>query len=127
MLLDDASAASGPTWPRLQLTEKEAQRALYELMAPHDLVYFEGHFPGTPIVPGVAQVDWALALACECFDLPPVFRGIHALKFQQVIRPESAFSLELLHDPAKGCVIFRYFSPSGAHASGRLMFGAADV
>ncbi|MDB5771148.1 MAG: Acyl-coenzyme synthetase/AMP-(fatty) acid ligase [Burkholderia sp.] len=127
MLLDDASAASGPTWPRLQLTEKEAQRALYELAAPHDMVYFEGHFPGTPIVPGVAQVDWALALACECFDLPPVFRGIHALKFQQVIRPESTFSLELMHDPAKGCVIFRYFSPSGTHASGRLMFGAADV
>lgn len=116
-----------PIQPRKQLIEKDARRALFELVAPHDLVYFDGHFPQTPILPGVAQLEWALALARECFDPPPLFRGIHALKFQHVIRPDAVFWLELQHDAAKGSVAFKYFSTAGTHASGRLMFGAADV
>ena len=125
-LLDDAAPAR-QVLPHKRLIEKEGQRALFELTAPHDLLYFDGHFPNAPILPGVAQVDWAVMFSRECFELPPVFRSIHALKFQQVIRPESAFSLELLHDAAKGCVSFKYFSPIGVHASGRLMFGAEHV
>jgi len=121
-LLDDA-----PALPHRRLIEKEATRVLFELNAPHDLPYFDGHFPGTPILPGVAQVDWAVRLSRECFDLAPVFRGMQALKFQKIIRPETAFSLELAHDPAKGSVSFKYFSASGVHASGRIMFGEEDV
>ncbi len=126
-LLGDEQASPRPSMPRMQLIEQDPQRILFELAAPRDLVYFDGHFPQAPILPGVAQLEWALTLARDCFDLPPVFRGIHALKFQRVIRPEAAFSLELQHDAPKGCVTFRYFSEAGAHASGRLMFGAADV
>lgn len=125
-LLDDVAPAR-QMLPRRRLIEKEAQRALFELTAPHDLLYFDGHFPNTPILPGVAQVDWAVMFSREYFELPPVFRGIHALKFQQVIRPEAAFSLELLHDAAKGSVSFKYFSSVGVHASGRLVFGAEHV
>lgn len=129
-LLDDEQPAARPIirlMPRMQLAEKNPQRVLAELAAPHDLMYFDGHFPQAPILPGVVQLEWALMLARDCFALPPLFRGIHALKFQHVIRPDAAFSLELRHDASKGCVAFNYFSTAGTHASGRLMFGAADV
>ncbi len=126
-LLEGEQSATRSIQPRKQLIEKEAQRALFALMAPRDLMYFDGHFPGAPILPGVAQLEWALMLARECFVLPPLFRGIHALKFQHVIRPDTPFSLELQHDATKSLVAFKFFSPTGTHASGRLMFGAADV
>ena len=126
-LLDDALPATRPVMPHMRLVEKDARRALYELMAPRDLLYFDGHFPQTPILPGVAQLEWAMMLAQECFALPPLFCGIQALKFQHVILPETPFSLELQHDASKGCVAFHYFSPGCVHASGRLMFGATDV
>ncbi len=78
-------------------------------------------------MPGVAQVEWAIQLSRQYFALPPTFLGMHALKFQRVIRPAMPFSLEILHDPSKNSVAFRYYSADGTHASGRLLFGDADV
>jgi 3-hydroxymyristoyl/3-hydroxydecanoyl-(acyl carrier protein) dehydratase len=46
----------------------------------------EGHFPGSPVVPGVAQLHWALDAART---LEPGFsaRQAEAVKFQSVLRP----------------------------------------
>jgi hypothetical protein len=59
--------------------------------------------------------------------LPQVFKGINALKFQQVIQPDKPIQLELVHDTVKGSLQFRYFSEAGQHASGRVMLGGDDV
>jgi hypothetical protein len=62
----------------------------------------------------------------NCFDLPPCFHAIHALKFQRVISPELPITLELVHDLFKSCLSFKISSQLGAHASGRIIFRAAD-
>jgi acyl-coenzyme A synthetase/AMP-(fatty) acid ligase/3-hydroxymyristoyl/3-hydroxydecanoyl-(acyl carrier protein) dehydratase len=116
-----------PRTPQLRLLEQDASRVRFELTAPADLYYFEGHFPGVQILPGVVQIDWAIAIGRQYFDLPPRFLSIHALKFQRVITPDSPVELELLHDAVKNTLNFRYLSAAGAHAGGRLFFGAADV
>lgn len=128
LIEDDAPHRAGrPTLPHMRLAEIEALRVLVALEAQPDLACFDGHFPQVPVVPGVAQVDWVMQLAREYFALPSVFCGIHALKFQRVIRPAMPFSLEMLHDPRKNSVSFRFFSKDGAHASGQIMFGDARV
>ena len=121
------SETSRPMSPFERLLEKDATRAVLELIAPSDLFYFEGHFPGMPILPGVVQIHWVIAYGRQCFDLPPVFRGIRALKFRRIITPEKPFTMELVHDPAESCLSFRITSRAGTHTSGRVMFGAADV
>jgi acyl-CoA synthetase (AMP-forming)/AMP-acid ligase II len=127
-LLDGSALSSTANiLPHRRLLERDAQRVLFELVAPADLLYFDGHFAGAPVLPGVVQLDWAIALGREFFELPPVCRAIHALKFQQMIRPDTAFSAELLYDPLKSSLMFRYYSAAGPHASGRLVFGGADV
>jgi len=115
------------TQPLERLVERDERRAVFELIAPRELVFFDGHFPGAPVLPGVVQIDWAIAYGRQCFDLPPVFLGIQALKFQRVIAPEIPIMLELVHDADKSSLAFKITSESGAHASGRIMFGAADV
>ena len=116
-----------PRFPFERLLEKDVQRAVLELTAPRDLFYFDGHFPGVPILAGVVQIHWVIGYGRQCFDLPPVFLGIHALKFQRIITPEKPFTLELVHEPAKSCLSFKITSRVGTHTSGRVMFGAADV
>lgn len=54
-----------------------------QLSVPPDLAYFSGHFPVTPVLPGVVQVEWAFNLGQQCLDLPPTFAGMEVLKFQQ--------------------------------------------
>ena len=116
-----------PLRPQMRLLERDTVRAVYEVIAQPDLLYFDGHFPEAPILAGVVQVDWAIAFGRECFDLPPWFKGIHALKFQRVIRPGMPVTLELTHEPAKSALVFRYSSLEGQHASGRILFGAEYV
>jgi acyl-coenzyme A synthetase/AMP-(fatty) acid ligase len=124
---DDGAASQPPRLPRLRELERDPGRVLLEVTAPANLLYFDGHFDVAPILPGVVQVDWALHYGRRYFDLPPQFKGINALKFQQVIQPDQPIQLELVHDAAKGNLQFRYSSEAGQHASGRVVFGDADV
>ena len=116
-----------PILPHGRMLEAGANRAVFELTAPKALLYFDGHFPDMPILPGVTQVDWVIFYARQCFELPATFRGIHALKFHRVISPEMPFRLELLHEPAESSLSFKITSTVGAHASGRIVFGAGNV
>jgi acyl-coenzyme A synthetase/AMP-(fatty) acid ligase len=119
-----APAADLPLLPRVRELERggDGRRVLLEIVAQPELAYFDGHFTQAPILPGVAQVEWAIRHGREHFALPGAFRAMHALKFQHVIQPGLPVQLELLHDPAKGQLTFAYRSPAGQHASGRILF-----
>jgi len=85
---------------------------------------FEGHFDNQPVLPGVVQLDWAERLARELFALQPAFVGLDQLKFQQVIRPGSSVDIELTVNADGSELRFALSSERGAHASGKLRFGA---
>jgi 3-hydroxymyristoyl/3-hydroxydecanoyl-(acyl carrier protein) dehydratase/acyl-CoA synthetase (AMP-forming)/AMP-acid ligase II len=117
--------AGRPTRPEWRELERGDASVKLSLTVPKDLLYFEGHFPGSPILPGVVQVDWAIARGRHYFEMPPVFRDIAMLKFQQVIAPGATVQLELAWDSAKSSMQFKYLSDAGQHASGRIVFAAA--
>ncbi|MDB5989224.1 MAG: AMP-binding protein [Herbaspirillum sp.] len=117
--------APRPTMPNITLCRQDAQHVVLELHIPADLLYFDGHFDAQPILPGVAQLNWAIVFGRRYFDLPPVFKAVHTLKFQKIITPDSTVMLELQHEPAKAALQFRMYSPSGQHASGRIVFANA--
>jgi 3-hydroxymyristoyl/3-hydroxydecanoyl-(acyl carrier protein) dehydratase len=116
-----------PTQPRRHLIEKSSEAAIFEIVAPRNLLYFDGHFPGQPILPGVVQLDWVIDCGRECFALPQQFRGIHGLKFHRVIPPETPVRLEIAYDHVKSSLNFQITSTLGRHAAGRILFGSADV
>ena len=86
---------------------------------------FDGHFPQFPILPGVAQLDWAVRFGREAFAINTAFLRMDALKFQQVARPGLPLQLHLEWRPEKATLQFRYVSELGTHASGRVVFAGA--
>ncbi|OJT18124.1 4-coumarate--CoA ligase [Archangium sp. Cb G35] len=121
------AALFDPRRPRARVLEQSAGRALLTLEASADSPYFEGHFPGTPILPGVTQVHWAIHFGRELFTLPPDFLRLAALKFQRVIQPGTSLTLELTWKKERGSLDFKLTSDAGVHASGRIVFGGANV
>ena len=96
-----------------------------QLSIPPDLAYFSGHFPQTPVLPGVVQVDWALALGQQLLDLPGRFAGMEVLKFQQLVRPGDQVQLHLRFDDERGKLYFAYRNDTAACSSGRILLEAA--
>jgi 3-hydroxymyristoyl/3-hydroxydecanoyl-(acyl carrier protein) dehydratase len=110
--------------PEILSQERDgAEKAKFRLKLPADLLYFEGHFPSSPILPGVVQIDWAIGFARSLFPLQGEFKGLEALKFQQVLQPGEEPELELEFKPAKNAFTFRYLSSRGRHSSGTAFFG----
>ncbi|WP_339529462.1 acyl-CoA synthetase family protein [Pseudomonas mucidolens] len=98
-----------------------------QLAIPPDLAYFSGHFPQTPVLPGVVQVEWALSLGRQLLDLPSDFAGMEVLKFQQLVRPDDRIELHLRFDRERGKLYFAYRNGTAACSSGRILLAAADA
>lgn len=85
----------------MALPSSEGETVLH-VEVPNDLVFFEGHFEGNPMLPGVAQVV-ALVDAEARRAFPSLAtrgaRGLSRLKFQATIRPGDALHLGLSLEP----------------------------
>ena len=92
-----------------------------QLAVPPDLAYFSGHFPQTPVLPGVVQVEWALNLGQQLMNLPAKFAGMEVLKFQQLVRPGDEIQLHLRFDPVRGKLYFAYRNETATCSSGRIL------
>ena len=80
-------------------------RAVSEKMVTINEPFFQGHFPGNPIMPGVLQVE-ALAQtgAVAALSLPEnkgklvLFAGIDGVRFKRVVRPGDVLRFEVALD-----------------------------
>ena len=109
--------------PELLETRREGDlKVTLKLRLPADLLYFKGHFPGAPILPGVVQTDWAIHYGRELLPVQGEFKALETLKFQQILQPGQTPELELEYRPEKGALSFRYVSAMGKHSSGTVVF-----
>jgi 3-hydroxymyristoyl/3-hydroxydecanoyl-(acyl carrier protein) dehydratase len=97
-----------------------ADRAEYKLYIPDDLTWFDGHFPGDPILPAVVQVDWAIHFGQRLGFDANRFSGFSRLKFMSIIQPDMQVSLELIASGAN--LEFAYESVRGPHSKGTINF-----
>ncbi|MEN9545144.1 MAG: hypothetical protein RLZZ598_1977 [Pseudomonadota bacterium] len=109
--------------PARHWLRRETERAECRFWLASGASVFDGHFPGAPILAGVAQIDWAIEAAREAFDdLRGEVRRMEALKFQQPVRPATRLVLTLEWRAAKSMLLFAWSSCSGTHSAGRLIF-----
>ncbi|MBK2123813.1 hypothetical protein [Fangia hongkongensis] len=99
-------------YPKTKLIETSKQQAefscLLKLYFPEDLSVFQGHFEGAPILPGVAQLDFAIEYASQYLEVDKsMINVIKQLKFTRIIRPNITLSLALIKKDST--LHFRYF------------------
>lgn len=109
-----------PVWDR-----REDRAATLRMVLDPALRPFQGHFPQAAILPGVAQLDWAVRFGRQAFALPAGFLRMDAVKFQHIARPGDELTLQLEWDAARSVLTFRYTSLHGVHASGKVVFADA--
>ena len=113
-------------YPELIDTQQLDQHQVeLSLLIPANLSHFDGHFELSPVLPGVAQVDFVMFYARTILGLTLSFAGMENLKFQQLIQPNQRVQLALQFKPSNNKLYFRYFSAQGQHASGRIMLSQA--
>ncbi|HVZ99878.1 MAG TPA: AMP-binding protein [Caulobacterales bacterium] len=86
-------------------TETQAEIAF--ALAP-ELVFFDGHFPGQPILPGVAQVHIAALLAQKLWGVWPSESNLARVKFRRTLLPSDFVVVKLSRKPDTGRVTFSF-------------------
>lgn len=119
----DLLALFRPLMPQPEWTVRNELQATASLLVDAQLRVLDGHFPGAPIVPGVAQLHWVVTLGMQAFGIPSAFLRAEVVKFHQPIVPGDRVDVQLQWNPDKGSLQFALTSARGAHASGRLVQG----
>lgn len=108
------------TLPIIVGAERQNNRLILELQIPATLFQFRGHFAELPVLPGVAQLDWAARFAREKLGVDETISEVAQLKFRSLIRPRTVLTLTLDYQPEKRRVRFEYFHQQTVFSSGLL-------
>lgn len=108
-------------WPAFKLVEANATSISLDITVGDQLGYFQGHFPGQPILPGVVQVHWAAELGRLIFGCRG-FSSLRKVKFNSVIVPATNARLSLDYQPESGNLNFSYSDDKQRYSSGIISF-----
>lgn len=95
---------------------------ILNLRIPENLAYFDGHFDEIAIVPGVAQIQWAVHYARQYLGLEHVFSHMESVKFKELLLPGQECQLGLRYLEGTCKLEFWYRSESREYSSGRIYF-----
>jgi 3-hydroxymyristoyl/3-hydroxydecanoyl-(acyl carrier protein) dehydratase len=111
-------------WPEATDADAAGESKLrFEAQVPADSPLFDGHFPGQPVLPGVAQLQ-ALVVdnARRRWPRLPAPLGFGAVKFLRPIHPLVPLQVTLTRSPSGDRVDFRIESGGAVCSTGRVRF-----
>jgi 3-hydroxyacyl-[acyl-carrier-protein] dehydratase len=113
------------TLPEIDSLERTPDGLRLHFMISAELEYFDGHFPGLPLLPGVVQIGWAVEFArLHLTDegLLERFRSLANVKFMRVIQPGASVWLSLKVDRPGRELEFEFRAGDDTCSSGRVRF-----
>ncbi|MET1027219.1 MAG: hypothetical protein ABWY00_08630 [Dongiaceae bacterium] len=113
-----------PWEPELRSKRTTSEGIELDLFIPVTLRQLDGHFPNLPIVPGVAQIDWAAKYAARHLNLGDGVAMSLQVKFRRVMAPGNEVTLVLKHQPQRRRMSFAYRQQDEVLASGSFALAA---
>ncbi len=108
-----------PWWAHRHHTQEHFYGVLW---VDPSLPFFNGHFPGNPILPGVAQVNWAIETTQSIFPAASAARfcGMSNIKFKAPVQPNTWLALDLKRVGSD--VTFEFSDGTNIRTQGRLQY-----
>lgn len=111
----------GAVEPVVLAVERGEDQVVLRCRVPASLLYLQGHFPGFALLPGVVQLDWAIAFARRHLGLTGAPAETLQVKFRKPVRPETEMVLTLSL-AGGGRLAFEWRDPRGICSSGQIGF-----
>jgi 3-hydroxymyristoyl/3-hydroxydecanoyl-(acyl carrier protein) dehydratase len=98
-----------------------------EVRVPPGSAWFGGHFPGDPILPGIAQLGMVREAAAAALGDRVRLAGVSRVKFKKIIRPDDRLRITLsIRADLPGVMAFRIESGAEIACSGTLVWEQID-
>jgi len=92
-----------------KIIEQGTNSVIVEFSVPGTNPYFDGHFPGFPILPAIAQIELVIRYASRFFETGIDISEIPRIKFTNLIRPSAPLALKL--ERKDKTISFKMYSP----------------
>ncbi len=107
-------------WYKLNNIEKpDSEQIVAEIQAPANSPWFSGHFPGQPILPGIAQLGMVFDAIRHFGGQDMIITHISRVRFKQMIRPDDHLRVMVTHQKGQaGSYAFRIMIATELACSG---------
>jgi hypothetical protein len=90
-----------------QVSGASEHELVFELRTQHEQIWFQGHFPGRPVLPGIVVLRSVVLCGARIFFFPiGTLLGVSQVKFLRPILPRDLLRLHLNRDPAANALSF---------------------
>ncbi len=83
--------------------------------------WFSGHFPGDPILPGIAQINMVIETIAKVLQKDLSLLSLTRIKFKKIIRPGDILDIHAAAEKKENQYSFRITSQEKAVCLGRLV------
>jgi 3-hydroxyacyl-[acyl-carrier-protein] dehydratase len=101
-----------PKWHTLECVPGDEPDSLAALAtAPLDSPWFDGHFPGQPILPGIAMIAMAFDAAREkeaCEGNSIRLQAVKRVRFKKPVRPDENFTVALKREQKESGISYNF-------------------
>ena len=115
-------------WYEVVKREQREDGTLWvEVHVPRGSAWFDGHFPGHPVLPGIAQLGMVFDLIRNAMDGPVRVTEVSRVRFKQMILPEDHLNVVAEPRPTgKGIYGFRITKDDEVVCSGAMTVAAVQ-
>jgi 3-hydroxymyristoyl/3-hydroxydecanoyl-(acyl carrier protein) dehydratase len=92
-----------------------------EVRVPKESPWFDGHFPGNPVLPGVAQLGMVFTMIQNTLKDPVKLTSVSRVRFKQMILPDDNLNVVVIpNSQHKGTYTFRITKSDELVSSGNM-------
>ena len=95
-------AEKTPVWYKASGIRQCDGALVADVRVPADSAWFDGHFPGHPVLPGIAQLGMVADLIRTALGLPARVVGVSRVRFKQMVLPDDCLQVSAEPRPGGG-------------------------